>query len=366
MGNGNSRPRYRETLMSPAILEGPASHRLQVSSDKEPFPSLREQGLGVIDIGSRDGVHPVFKPVASLLNVIGFEPDREEARRLTVEAASSSPFRSLTYLPCGVGERDGQQLLHLCRSRGASSFYRPNRVWLDRFPHPERFDVTATVSVPVRSLDSLREDSTVSLPHPIDVLKIDTQGFALPVLQGARTFLTREVVAVEVEVEFARLYEGQPVFREVDALLADCGFTLFKFRRQEWVRRACAEQPQVSAGQLVFGDALYLRDPLASEPRWSPQDAHQAEALIVVASLYDLHDVALEFLAAPQCAELVNGEAIRRYLRWRMQRLNQPWRRLRSPADFLRMVKASLVRAGRFRSYPCSWARGDENFYSSL
>jgi len=324
----------------------------------EAFPSLGAGHLGVVDAGSRDGVHPIFRGLAPLLEVVGFEPDAEECRRLQDEARRSGRFASLAYVPCALGETDRRQVLQLSRSRGASSFYAPNRGLLERFPDAGRFDVVATASVPVRSLDSLMADPAVPMPRHLDFLKVDTQGSELEILRGARQALQTQVVGVEVEVEFARLYANQPLFRDIDAFLEACGFTLFKLRRQEWVRRTFAHRPHLSAGQLVFGDALYLRDPLAPAASWRPQDARQAEALVLLALLYDLHDFALEVLSTPHLAEGVDVEGLRRYVLRRS-------RRLHSLVERLRVAKALLGDGDRLTHYARRWSRGDENFYSA-
>jgi hypothetical protein len=117
----------------------------------EAFPTLQAEGLGVVDVGSRGGLHPMFKQVACLLDVVGFEPDAVECRRLTQEAQRGSRLKSLTYLPVALGESDGEDLLHLCRSPGTSSFYHPNRALVDRFPDAQRYDVLETKRVPKRS-----------------------------------------------------------------------------------------------------------------------------------------------------------------------------------------------------------------------
>jgi FkbM family methyltransferase len=306
--------------------------------------------------------HAARQMVACLLHVVGFEPDAEEASRLQQEAVP--PVKSWTHLPYGLGERDGCGTLHLCRDRGNSSFYRSNRAFLDRFPDAERFDVVGTEVVTVRSLDSLLEDPSVTMPGRVDFLKIDTQGFALDILRGAKATLINHVVALQVEVEFARLYESQPVFREVDAFLAECGFQLFKLRRLEWVRRPLARQPAASAGQVVFADAFYLRDPLNPEYRWTPRDAHQAEALVLVALLYDAHDLVLELLATPQFSELLAGDTIKAYVEKRTKRLLHPWRRIQNGRDVAKVIVDALRRLGRINPYRSLWARGDDNFYS--
>jgi len=281
------------------------------------FPVLQREGLGLIDTGARDGIQPLFHEIAPLLCVVGFEPDAEECERLT-RAVTEGRYMTETYLPYALGATDGPALLHLCRSRGTSSLYPPHRALLNRFPDADRFDVIETRAIPVKSLDRLLVETTHAFPPSIDFLKLDTQGSELDVLRGAQETLQRYVIGVQVEVEFSRLYESQPLFRDVDAFLAERGFTLFKLRRAGWVRQGYRTWPHLSAGQVMFADALYLRDPLDPEVvgayHWS---AHQAEALLVVAVLYDLCDFALELLDDARFAALVDVGSVQRYLQWR-------------------------------------------------
>lgn len=325
----------------------------------DAFRSLRARGLGVIDVGARDGILPIFGEAAPLLEVVGFEPDPDEAQRLQTEAKRPSTFQSLTYLPYALGDTDTQRVLHLCRSRGSSSFYQPNRKFLDRFPEADRFDIVSTVAVPVRSLDGLVSDRTTALPRFIDFIKMDTQGSELEILRGAQQVLRSQVVAVQVEVEFTPLYREQAVFRDVDAFLSDCGLTLFKLRRQEFIRSNYARQPHLSAGQLVFGDALYLRDPLDGQPPWGADEAHRLEALILIAMLYDLHDFALEVISAPPFAKVLDVERLR-------QCVLQRSRKLHSFTERLRAARAMLSLGEWGHRYPQRWARGDDNFYSAI
>ncbi len=323
------------------------------------FRALQAEGLGVLDVGARAGITPALRSAAPLLDVVGLEPDAEEARRLSRQGNGASSFRSLRYLSVALGREDGQRSLNVCRSPGGSSFLQPNRPFLDRFPDAGRSDVVGTVSVAVRSLDSLRREQGGGLPAHIDFIKLDTQGSEADILDGAAETLKADVVAVEIEVLFAPLYERQPVFRDVDARLAAAGFTLFKLRRQELVRRAFAQQAHLSAGQLIFGDALYLRDPLGGP--WAPRDARQLEALLLTASLYDLHDFALEILSHERLARLAaeQGQELRRTIERRSRRLG-------SLVEQLRVIRGRWLSADGMKRYAGRWARGDDNFYSPL
>lgn len=310
----------------------------------------------------------MFDEVASLIQAVGFEPDIEECERLNKDTNKSTTYRSLIFLPFALGSVSAERTLFLCRSKGASSFYKPNRSFLERFPDTQRYDVVATKLVPTRTLDSILGDPGFAMPEYFDFIKIDTQGSELDILQGGKKILCSQVVAVEVEVEFTDLYQSQPLFRHVDGFLSECGFTLVKLRRLEWVRKTLEHQPEWSAGQIVFGEALYLRDPLNPRLSWMPQNAHQAEALLLLSILYDLHDFALEMLSAPEILAMLDAENIRRFVLYRARQLRCSW----SPT---RLVKAWWDRKrlqnwlswkDRFKRYNRDWGRGDSNFFTRM
>ena len=178
-------------------------------------------------------------------------------------------------------------------------------------------------------------------------------GLVLAACQPQVVEVEKEVVvekvvekAVEVEVEFAPLYKSQPLFRDVDRFMAELGFSLFKLRRMQWVRNVAGVLPSRSAGQLVFGDALYLDDP------------RQAEALVLLACLYDCYDFALELIGDPAIAGFVDAVGIKRYIkrRSRRTRLGGLWKRRADRLAFFSWL----------RGYSSDWARGDLDFYSRV
>lgn len=48
--------------------------------------ALQVSGLGVVDVGARDGFHPVLSEIAGLIHYVGFEPDAEGCRLLQERA----------------------------------------------------------------------------------------------------------------------------------------------------------------------------------------------------------------------------------------------------------------------------------------
>ena len=84
---------------------------------------------------------------------------------------------------------------------------------------------------------------------PIDVLKLDLQGYELEALRGLGERL-QQVRTILTEAEFVPLFEGQPLFGDVDAALRKAGFRLFHLY-DVWSH---------ADGQVTSADALYVNE----------------------------------------------------------------------------------------------------------
>lgn len=81
--------------------------------------------------------------------------------------------------------------------------------------------------IAVTTLDQFCSDRSV---NKIDLLKIDTQGFDLRVLNGGeRLFRSGAIRRVLVELDFAPLYQGQPAPPEIMSFLQNHGLGLVDF-----------------------------------------------------------------------------------------------------------------------------------------
>jgi FkbM family methyltransferase len=111
--------------------------------------------------------------------------------------------------------------------------------------------VVNQLKVPIARLDSalthrrILDDLEVQAPY----LKIDTQGFEREVLDGAPDTL-KKVSAVEVELSFTELYEGQALFDEMLAVLDAAGFRLAGVQPGFWDQQT---------GETLQIDGLFLR-----------------------------------------------------------------------------------------------------------
>jgi FkbM family methyltransferase len=205
--------------------------------------------LTLVDVGARGGIDKRWKPFYSELRVVAFEPDPVECGRLNKQ---SWPY-DIRFLPNALGVQDGTSAtLHITKRPGCSSLLKPNYDLCNQFEFGSNMEIVGQYPMTLSRLDSVCDVQP-------DMLKVDTQGTELDILQGAGRLLDR-VMAVELEVEFVPQYEGQALFADIDAIMRSKGFMLRGLRRTSWRQRA--PSPHAYGGQLMHGDVLYLRHEL--------------------------------------------------------------------------------------------------------
>jgi FkbM family methyltransferase len=205
---------------------------------------LNKNVINLLDIGAAGGVEPRWEKISRKINYFGFEPD--ERVRVTNPKAKFSGYHLSSF---AVGDSDSHAMLNVTKDNGKSSFFFPNQDFLERFPNSARFSVSKQIELQVKRIDS--QDF-----NDIDFMKLDIQGGELSALKGADGILDK-VLGVEVEVEFSKLYIDQPLFGSIYDFLAERDFEFVDFVNLcRWERNF-----QLGLGQLVFGDALFLKSP---------------------------------------------------------------------------------------------------------
>jgi len=256
----------------------------------------------LVDIGARFGLPSHWAALGSLLDVVAFEPDPKEASRL--EQAFRTSGVAVEVVSAAVWDSEGRHTLYLTRNPGCSSLFPPRAVFLAEFPDAERFDVVANVDVATQLLDSALPDPA---GRPCRFIKIDAQGGALAILAGASRAL-ETTIGLEIEVEMAPMYEGEPLFGDVDAFLRAKGFELVDLRPTYW-RRLAGQSMAGTRGQLVFCDALYMLSPAAFASRLKAGDEAAADrasaSALAICSVYGLSDWVASYAAA--CLALPAG-----------------------------------------------------------
>jgi FkbM family methyltransferase len=228
------------------------------------------------------------------LTIYGFDADADatEAANLDIEERQV-PWKEI-HVPIGLSDKEGDATLFVTKAPMCTSLYPPNEPFLARFAGlPELVNLDFELGIETTTLDKFCVSEGVK---EIDFLQIDVQGADLNVLQGASSLLQRSGLAIQIEVEFSKLYKGQPLFADIDIFLREQGFSLFDLTKCYRIRSLSPIQGNHHPGQLLWGDAFYLRDLIDEEQNQKLRNPQQMLKLACVADILGFSDYALEML----------------------------------------------------------------------
>lgn len=169
----------------------------------------------VLDIGANTGQFAALvRELLPTTRIISFEPLRECYEALRQQSAALAPHE---VLPFALGEADGAATIQHNEFSPSSSLLPIGVLHTEELPHTATM---VTEEIQLRRLDGLAE--SLALSDPL-VIKIDVQGYTLPVLRGGQRTI-RRARAVIAEVSVRPLYQGEATFDEVYALMKTWGF----------------------------------------------------------------------------------------------------------------------------------------------
>jgi FkbM family methyltransferase len=291
-------------------------------SDPAPWQevaSLLTTPLVVIDVGARAGIGDSLAALAPPAQIYGFEPDAEECAHLNARAGATTE-----YVPLALWSTSGRRTFYVTDDPMCSSVYPPIEELAAERPRLALARKSKRITIAVRALDDWACEGGIDR---LDYLKIDAQGAELAILEGAAHLLPG-ARAIKVEVQFNPLYEGAPLFGEVDRHLRDQGFRLWRLGELSHCGFTAAGNPQIpehmdyndervhligGGGQLLWGDAYFVREEacrLSSEIDW--EDALRDACLAWVHGYIDLAEVSLRrgHSRAPATARDILGEVL--------------------------------------------------------
>lgn len=260
-----------------------------MASAPDPLSDLLrpDRLTAVVDVGANpvDGAPP-YKPLldAGLCSVTGFEPHPE-----ALAALNAHPGAAERYLPYVVGD-GGPGLLRICQVPSMTSLLRPGGDGMQIFRGFAQWgQVVKEVPVETRRLDDIAE-----IDH-LDFLKIDVQGGELAVFRNGTRRLAN-AVAIQTEISFVPLYEGQPTFAEIDSELRAQDFVPHCFQAiKRWMISPMFDEKNHSAAinQLLEADIVYVRNFAKPERMQDEQLKHLA---IIAHHCYRSFDLAANCL----------------------------------------------------------------------
>lgn len=228
------------------------------------------------DIGSAGGLHPRWNALRPLVRGMLFEP--RDGGEPTVVG------RDLVF-PIALGPVAGRSTLNITALANMSSTLTPNAALLETFAKkPAHAAIVGEIELPVDTLDAVAERSNLS----VDVLKADTQGSELGILQGAIGTLSADTVLAEVEVSLFERYTGQALLCDIVAFMDARGFELIELHRLKRYRRRngfgignLGMGGGQRAGRLAYGDAIFLLKEAELRKRIAARTPEQGESLVL-------------------------------------------------------------------------------------
>lgn len=214
--------------------------------DFHPFSKLPlspEKVSLVIDVGAFSGQYS-FRALSYYPNckVIAFEPSTDNIR-LFKDNIKEQFFSRITIHKSAVSNENGESVLNITSYGPANSLEPQSKEHHRQNPHV--FE-TSKESVIVVTLDDILSSESI-----IDVLKIDTEGHEVKVLQGARRILEKtRYVIIEISLARDTFPSEQNVFA-IFSLLQASGFSLYSI-----IDLFPFEQPASHLGMAQF-DAIF-------------------------------------------------------------------------------------------------------------
>jgi FkbM family methyltransferase len=191
------------------------------SPDAQLAQVLKTFGIDlVLDIGANTGQYGAsLREIGYRGRIVSFEP-LVTAWPALVAACAGDP-RWTAAPRSAIGDHDGEITINIAGNSASSSVLPMLDSHRDAAPHSAYI---GTDVVPIARLDSAAAAFTDDAARLF--IKIDTQGYETQVLAGGPATIAA-AAAVQVEMSLIPLYDGQPAFDAMLALMAGHGLVLW-------------------------------------------------------------------------------------------------------------------------------------------
>jgi FkbM family methyltransferase len=183
---------------------------------------LRRSLKCIFDVGAHVGQSALaFADAFPVATVYSFEPAIDSFVRLADIAKDHHRIRAIN---SALGDYIGEAPFYINKFSQTNSILPTIASTQEFLVVPDQMNLQSIIHVNVMTLDRFCVDQRIT---KIDLLKIDTQGYELKVLEGGREFLRQNIIPlIYIEVCFVPYYENQPLFPEVYNYLYALGYRL--------------------------------------------------------------------------------------------------------------------------------------------
>jgi len=225
----------------------------------EILDEVQLQGINLLDIGSSGHPSPRWSKLAPWINLIGFDPNEEECKRLE---KLDLGYRKTEYIPVALGVPGERSVLQITKDPYCISLLPPNQAWLDRFAFGHHFTVIDQRSITTAGIDATLAPRGVR----VDIMKMDAQGAELQILAWSERAVSTSF-AIEIESGFTENYVGESTFEKIATYLKERNFLMFDINPDHRVARRNHVGETLHGGeQILWCESLWLRD-LVAEAR---------------------------------------------------------------------------------------------------
>jgi len=194
----------------------------------------------VLDVGANEGQYArELRAHGYRGRILSFEP-LPDAFAILSAAAAADPLWDVRN--AAVGAAPGTLPMHVSDNSVSSSLLPVTQASMDAAPESRSRRMVAVEVITLAETLSANAGARI-------LLKIDTQGYEWPVLQGCGDALTHALM-LDVEMSLQPMYEGQALFDQVDQHIMAQGYRRVGFDTGFWNRQT---------GELLQVDGIYAR-----------------------------------------------------------------------------------------------------------
>jgi len=292
---------------------------------------IKDNPFTLIDIGAGGGIHTIWDVFKKDFRAYGFEINLQEVKKLNAECNNPN----IKYFNFGI--RDINSVWDTQLSGGLYS----------RTSAYSAAGISKQDPIKYTSIDNFCRDYTVG---NIDFIKIDTDGLDLEALVSSKnTLIEKQVLGVHIECQFhGQSKDTSNTFRNIDKKLTDYGYSLFDLDVHRYTKSVLPGEffyknlfAQTRTGQVIWGDALYLRDyaNVYDSQRNGSLDISKQLKLICLFEIFGLYDCAVELLLQIKESQKIDQQWINQWLDMLTQEQNPEFKTYDSIQE-------------KFRTYP--------------
>lgn len=186
---------------------------------KRRMQLLKYHNISVIfDVGANAGQYALkIRELGYEGQILSFEPLNNAFEVLNRHSLKDSRWTAYNF---ALGSENGISKINISQNSFSSSI--KNMLPTHYVSRPDSKFINSHI-IEIKKLDDIY--TLTDLGNKSIMLKIDTQGYELEVLKGAREFL-KKVKLIQLEMSLIQLYEDEPLFLEVIDYLTNLGFGL--------------------------------------------------------------------------------------------------------------------------------------------